>query len=85
MSQQCFSADVCIRRLYAYVSQTQYDIFLFLQSSVWKSLSYISTILDRNVIWKVTLHVSKGECEFWVGLVLRGHIIAHKGYRLALF
>lgn len=36
------------KKIVCYVSQTQYDIFLFLKSSVWKSLSYISTILDRT-------------------------------------
>ena len=83
-----FSADVYIRRLYVYVSQTQYN-FLFLYSSVQKSLSYISTSLIEYVIWEILLRVHKGDCESWMDLALRGRIPVIqrtvKEYCLAVF
>lgn len=47
-AQQYFSADVYVRRLCVYVSQTQYTFSFKIQSSVQKSLSYIPTILGRT-------------------------------------
>lgn len=49
------------------------------------SVTFQLSLLEL-VIWKITLSVNKGECEFWVGLGLRSHFIAYKEqWSLAVF
>lgn len=81
MSQQCFSADVCM--LMCHKLNTTF--FFFYKVVCGRGSVTFQLSLIEHGIWKVTLRVSKGECEFWTGLALRGHVIAYKGYCLALF